>query len=197
MVREVAIEASALLSTACRAVGNPLPGKELPDQENLGATHNMPAPARGMKRKSANLFDENEDASRSESKAPRNLESDSGVVTHSALDDLSDNSLDIPMLMPLMSPSPDPVVHVSQSGLLDLRQKLTEGTTIEQEDVRKVLHRRQSMTVPIDVRLAGSPFLDLPEPTDLDDVCEKLGAHSMAEGLVKALQYDASTEEWQ
>merc|ERR1712232_71357 len=120
-------------------------------------------------------------ASSSQEQAPE-------LGSRSALDDLSDISFDgnVPLMSPCPSPGPGVYVHVSQSGLLDLRQKLTQGRQIEDEDVHKVLNRRQSITVPLDIRCAGSPFLDLPSPTDLDDVCEKLGAHDMAQGLVKA-----------
>jgi len=96
----------------------------------------------------------------------------------SAFEDLADNSFDGALLM---SPCPqtDLFVHVSQSGLLDIKDKLTQGHIIGQDDVHKILSRRQSITIPVDIRCAGSPFLDLPEPTDLDDVVEKLGAHDM------------------
>ena len=136
------------------------------------------------------MFDGVEEACSAESKVPRSHEQPSSAVVRSALEDLSDGSWDCSLLMsPAPSPRPDLFVHVSQSGLMHLRQKLTEGQKIGADDVHKVLNRRQSVTVPLDIRCAGSPFLDLPSPTDLDDVCEKLGAHDMAEGLVKALDY--------
>jgi len=161
---------------SCAAVGNPMPSNE------AGVM-----PIHGTKRK---LEQEGEESlgGKAESKFHRAQEQMSEATTRSALSDLSDASLDGILLMS-PSPRPDLYVHVSQSGILDLRQKLTQGQQIGQEDVHKILHRRQSITVPLDIRGAGSPFLDLPSPTDLDDVFEKLGAHDMAEGLVKALEF--------
>lgn len=173
------------------AVGNPLMNKQgaaPKDKENQ-------APPKGMKRKAQSEGSKIFEASTDQSKghfAPKSiLEPRVALGQHhvsdSAFEDLSDSSGD--------TSAPDLFVHVSKSGLLDVRQKLTQGHHLDREDVHKILQRRRSVTVPLDIRCAGSPFLDLPSPTDLDDVCEKLGAHDMAEGLVKALDYITRDED--
>jgi len=166
----------------------------------LAMVKSVPTVMQGCKRKANRHLQENVQPNKVQTKV---LSTETKVmppnccIPRSGLEDLSDCSRDLADISRDLSdtsrddctPRKDHFVHVSQSGLLDIRQKLMQGRDIRRGDMRKILHRRQSITVPLDIRAAGSPFLDLPSPTDLEDVCEKLGAHDMAEGLVKALDF--------
>eukprot|EP00930_Biecheleria_cincta_P070141 TRINITY_DN57790_c0_g1_i1.p1 TRINITY_DN57790_c0_g1~~TRINITY_DN57790_c0_g1_i1.p1 ORF type:complete len:263 (+),score=46.88 TRINITY_DN57790_c0_g1_i1:55-843(+) len=84
------------------------------------------------------------------------------------------------------------ICHVSRAGLECLEDKFAQGQDICVEDVSKLTASEHAADLPdgsilpLDIRGAGSPFLDLPSPTDLDDAFEKLGAAEMVAGLLKA-----------
>lgn len=185
------------------AVGNPMLSVDVGTRGGAASALVLDGPVRGTKRKAEHRSENRSLGSGAFAEADRLEEqlSENRIVEEKGLDDLAELSRDdysewMSATSPLLcSPSPSQaIVHVSQSGLWDLQRKLTQGQRIGRGDVDKILRRRQSLTVPLDIRDAGSPFLDLPSPTDLDDACEKLGAHDLAEGLVKALDYVSGPE---